>query len=75
MVPENEQALETFIHLKTIDDQSVELPDQGLAITRKAAELFDLSVGDTVEMYDDDQQNYMERWQSFCKIIWVILSI
>ena len=56
MVPENEQALETFIHLKTIDDQSVELPDQGLAITRKAAELFDLSVGDTVEMYDDDQQ-------------------
>ena len=56
MVPENEQALETFIHLKTIDDQSVELPDHGLAITRKAAELFDLSVGDTVEMYDDDQQ-------------------
>lgn len=56
MVPENEQALETFIHLKTTDDQSVELPDHGLAITRKAAELFDLSVGDTVEMYDDDQQ-------------------
>lgn len=56
MVPENEQALETFIHLKTTDDQSVELPDNGLAITRKAAELFDLSVGDTVEMYDDDQQ-------------------
>ncbi|MGM9904220.1 efflux ABC transporter permease [Enterococcus sp. 10A9_DIV0425] len=56
MIPEKPQELGQFIHFTSIEGQSLELPDSGIAITQKAAELFDLTVGDKILLYDDDQQ-------------------
>lgn len=56
MVPQDGKAFADYVHLKNIDGQTVKLTDDGAAITEKVAELFDLAEGDTLTIYDSDQQ-------------------
>ena len=56
MVPEQAEAFSDYVHLNNLEDQEVALDDDGAAITEKAAELFDLNVGDEVTVYDSDQR-------------------
>ncbi|MGM0215249.1 ABC transporter permease [Enterococcus sp. AZ109] len=56
MVPQNAQSFSDYVHLKNADEQEVTLGDQGAAITEKAAELFALTEGDEVTVYDSDQR-------------------
>lgn len=77
IVPEKERQLDEFVHLKSLNDDVVSLTEDGIAITQKSAELFDLSVGDTVSLYDKDQnewsvsikailQNYLGNFVYMC---------
>lgn len=56
MVPQDGKAFADYVHLKNMDGQTVKLTDDGAAITEKVAELFDLAEGDTLTIYDSDQQ-------------------
>lgn len=56
IAPKEKNQLENFIHLLGTDGQARELPNDGIAITQKAAELFGLAKGDTVSLYTDDQK-------------------
>lgn len=56
MVPQDGKAFADYVHLKNVDGQTVKLTDDGAAITEKVAELFDLAEGDTLTIYDSDQQ-------------------
>lgn len=56
MVPQDNKKFADYVHLKNLEGQRVQLDDQGAAITEKLAELFDLSEGDSVTIYDSQQQ-------------------
>ena len=61
IAPKEKNQLENFIHLLGTDGQSRELPNDGIAITQKAAELFGLAKGDTVSLYTDDQKELKSK--------------
>ncbi|WP_165037938.1 FtsX-like permease family protein [Enterococcus sp. ZJ1622] len=58
IVPEQTQRLASFVHLKDENGQSVALPEKGIAITQKTAELFHLEKGETISLYDEDQKEW-----------------
>lgn len=57
MVPENRQKFGNYLHLKQAGN-FFELPANGAVITQKMAELFDLTEGDSLTVYDEDQQTF-----------------
>ncbi|MFO8068561.1 MAG: FtsX-like permease family protein, partial [Alkalibacterium sp.] len=58
LVPSDAELFEEFIVLRDLENQSntYELPDDGVVITDKLAELLDVTVGDTLEMEWDDSE-------------------
>lgn len=56
MVPQDSKDFTEYVHLKNREGQTVKLTDHGAAITEKMAELFDLAEGDTLTIYDNEQQ-------------------
>ncbi|MBF8807318.1 MAG: FtsX-like permease family protein [Enterococcus lacertideformus] len=65
IVPKDEAQLSPFIYLISQNSSKLDLPDHGIAITKKAAELFDLSEGDTVSLYTEDEK----EWKVTVKVI------
>jgi putative ABC transport system permease protein len=57
MVPENREAFKDYLHLKEAGTPFT-LPKEGAVITQKMAESFDLKKGDSLTVYDDDQQTF-----------------
>lgn len=57
MVPENRVEFKRYLHLKE-QGKSFTLPNDGAVITQKMAELFELKKGDSLTVYDDDQQTF-----------------
>jgi len=57
MVPENRQAFKQYLHLKK-QDENFSLSNEGAVITKKMAELFDLEKGDSLTVYDEEQQSF-----------------
>ncbi|MDT2612690.1 ABC transporter permease [Enterococcus dongliensis] len=57
MVPEDRQKFENYLHLKT-GGETFELPEDGVVITQKMAELFELEKGEQLTIYDEDQQTF-----------------
>lgn len=58
IVPEQTRRLASFVHLKDENGQSIALPEKGIAITQKTAELFQLEKGETISLYDEDQKEW-----------------
>lgn len=58
IVPSKTADLDRFIHLTDLEENPRSLPKTGIAITQKAAELFDLSTGDHISLYDEDQKEW-----------------
>ncbi|WP_165005757.1 ABC transporter permease [Enterococcus sp. ZJ1668] len=58
IVPEQTRRLASFVHLKDENGQSIALPEKGIAITQKTAELFHLEKGETISLYDEDQKEW-----------------
>ena len=44
--------------LGNLEENPRSLPKAGIAITQKAAELFDLSTGDHISLYDENQKEW-----------------
>ncbi len=63
IVPNDAAQLNHFIHLLATDGKTLGLPDTGIMITQKAAELFDLAKGDTISLYTDDQKELKVKVQ------------
>lgn len=57
MVPEDRKEFKHYLHLKNHNKQ-FSLSNDGAVITQKLAELFDLEKGDTLTIYDEDQQTF-----------------
>ena len=57
MVPEDRKEFKHYLHLKNQNKQ-FSLSNDGAVITQKLAELFDLEKGDTLTIYDEDQQTF-----------------
>ena len=57
MVPEDRVEFKRYLHLKE-QGKSFTLPNDGAVITQKMAELFELKKGDSLTVYDDDQQTF-----------------
>lgn len=57
MVPENRVEFKRYLHLKE-QGKSFTLPNDGAVITQNMAELFELKKGDSLTVYDDDQQTF-----------------
>lgn len=57
MVPENRGEFKHYLHLKK-QGKTFALPNNGAVITQKLAELFDLEKGDSLTVYDEDQQTF-----------------
>ncbi|MGG5371489.1 FtsX-like permease family protein [Enterococcus sp. AZ196] len=57
MVPEDREAFKQYLHLKN-KGAGFTLPNDGAVITQKMAELFSLKKGDSLTVYDDDQQTF-----------------
>lgn len=57
MVPDDRQKFEEYLHLKK-QGKVFSLPNNGAVITQKMAELFDLAKGDSLTVYDEDQQTF-----------------
>lgn len=60
MVPESRKAFDQYLHLKQ-QEKKFTLPEEGAVITQKIAELFDLKKGDSLTVYDEDQQPFKIR--------------
>lgn len=60
MVPESRKAFDQYLHLKQ-QGKKFTLPEEGAVITQKIAELFDLKKGDSLTVYDEDQQPFKIR--------------
>lgn len=60
MVPESRKAFDQYLHLKQ-QEKKFTLPEEGVVITQKIAELFDLKKGDSLTVYDEDQQPFKIR--------------
>ncbi|MGX7173986.1 ABC transporter permease [Enterococcus ratti] len=58
IVPKDVTQLSPFIYLTSQNGQSAHLSDSGIAITQKAAELFDLSQGETISLYTGKQKEW-----------------
>lgn len=58
IVPSKTADLDRFIHLTDLEENPRSLPKTGIAITQKVAELFDLSTGDHISLYDEDQKEW-----------------
>lgn len=58
LVPSDAETFEEFVVLRDIEDQSntYELPEEGVIVTDKLADLLDVTVGDTLEMEWDDSE-------------------
>lgn len=56
IIPETSKRLSPFIHLISLKGRNIELNDSGIVLTQKAAELFDVSEGDRLSLYTDDQK-------------------
>lgn len=56
IIPETSKGLSPFIHLISLKGRNMELNDSGIVLTQKAAELFDVSEGDRLSLYTDDQK-------------------
>ncbi|MGG5317084.1 FtsX-like permease family protein [Enterococcus sp. AZ072] len=56
MVPQSSKDFADYVHLKDREEKTVRLDDHGAAITEKLAELFDLKEGDSLTIYDSEQQ-------------------
>lgn len=61
IIPETSKGLSPFIHLISLKGRNMELNDSGIVLTQKAAELFDVSEGDRLSLYTDDQKSYRLR--------------
>ncbi|MBX8936394.1 ABC transporter permease [Enterococcus gilvus] len=57
MVPEDRVEFKRYLNLKE-QGKSFTLPNDGAVITQKMAELFELKKGDSLTVYDDDQQTF-----------------
>jgi len=57
MVPEDRVEFKRYLHLKE-QGKSFTLPNDGAVITQKMADLFELKKGDSLTVYDDDQQTF-----------------
>ncbi|KAF9404962.1 hypothetical protein HW555_014077, partial [Spodoptera exigua] len=55
-VPEDKTKFENYNHMTSVDGQTVLLSDQGGFITQRAAELYGISKGDELTIYDQDQE-------------------
>lgn len=55
-VPENKAEFESYIHMTNLEGKTVLLSDQGAFITQRAAELYGISKGDELTIYDQDQE-------------------
>ena len=60
MVPESRKAFDQYLHLKQ-QGKKFTLPEEGAVITQKIAELFELKKGDSLTVYDEDQQPFKIR--------------
>ena len=60
MVPESRKAFDQYLHLKQ-QEKKFTLPEEGAVITQKIAKLFDLKKGDSLTVYDEDQQPFKIR--------------
>lgn len=60
MVPESRKAFDQYLHLKQ-QEKKFTLPEEGAVITQKIAELFELKKGDSLTVYDEDQQPFKIR--------------
>ncbi|HGF7409735.1 TPA: FtsX-like permease family protein [Enterococcus faecium] len=58
IVPSKTADFDCFIHLTNLEGNPRSLPKAGIAITQKAAELFDLSTGDHISLYDENQKEW-----------------
>ncbi|EPN9409791.1 FtsX-like permease family protein [Enterococcus faecium] len=58
IVPSKTADFDRFIHLTNLEENPRSLPKAGIAITQKAAELFDLSTGDHISLYDENQKEW-----------------
>lgn len=58
IVPSKPADFDRFIHLTDLEENPRSLPKAGIAITQKAAELFDLSTGDHISLYDENQKEW-----------------
>ncbi|MEO1772723.1 FtsX-like permease family protein [Candidatus Enterococcus ferrettii] len=56
MVPQSSKDFADYVHLRNREEKTVRLDDHGAAITEKVAELFDLKEGDSLTIYDSEQQ-------------------
>jgi len=56
LVPDDVQLFEAFVDLRDRDDRTIryDLPEDGVIITDKLADLLDVTVGDTIEMDQDE---------------------
>ncbi|MDZ7834488.1 MAG: FtsX-like permease family protein [Alkalibacterium sp.] len=56
LVPDDTQRFEGFVDLRDRDDREsrYDLPEDGVIITDKLADLLDVTIGDTIEMDQDD---------------------
>ncbi|EOH92084.1 FtsX-like permease family protein [Enterococcus villorum] len=58
IVPKETAQLSPFIYLMSQDKKKIDLPDSGIVITEKAAELFDLANGDKISLYTDEEKEW-----------------
>ncbi|GCF92957.1 ABC transporter permease [Enterococcus florum] len=56
MVPEDAEAFEQYVHLRNSAGTEDSLSDEGVVVTEKLADLFDIQAGDALTIYDEDQQ-------------------
>lgn len=56
VVPEDTKVFKDFIHLRDQKEQGIPLNEKGAVITQKMAEYFGIAAGDTITLYDEDQQ-------------------
>lgn len=57
IVPAAREKFEQYVHLKR-NGEKFQLTDEGAVVTKKTAELFDLKKGDSLTVYDEDQQPF-----------------
>ncbi|MBQ8041231.1 MAG: ABC transporter permease, partial [Lachnospiraceae bacterium] len=67
-VPETLEGLEDFVKLQDrVSGENYTLMDDGVIITEKLAKLLNVSVGDTIELYDDDVTKYPVQIQKIAE--------
>lgn len=55
LVPTDMEALQNFIYLEDIGTgQSTRVPEEGLLVSRRSAEIYGLTAGSTLELMDED---------------------